>query len=50
MTKPPLPLRAHIKAEAPPQVEALLFRCLRRRREDRYSSMAELSAALRAAS
>ena len=49
MTKPPLPLRAHVKDQAPPKVEALLFKCLRRRREDRYSSMTELSETLRTA-
>jgi hypothetical protein len=47
MTKPPLPLRAELRA--PPGVEAVIGRCLRRRREDRYGSMTELATALRAA-
>lgn len=49
MTKPPLPLRAHVKAQTPPHAQAILFQCLRRRREDRYPCMTELSAALRSA-
>ena len=50
MTKPPLPIRAQVKDQLPPQVETLLSKCLRRRRENRYSSMTELAGALRAAS
>jgi serine/threonine-protein kinase len=49
MTKPPLPVRAHSKTAAPPVAEALLLRCLRRQREDRFASMTELASALRAA-
>jgi len=49
MTKPPLPFRAHVKDQAPPEVQAVLLKCLRRRREDRYPSMLELAGALRSA-
>jgi serine/threonine protein kinase len=49
MTKPPLPVRAHVKEQTPPNVEAVLSKCLRRRREDRYASMTELSQTLRSA-
>ncbi|HEY2408331.1 MAG TPA: protein kinase, partial [Polyangiaceae bacterium] len=49
MTKPPLPIRAHLKQALPPEVEAVLFKCLRRRREDRYQSMTELADTLRSA-
>jgi serine/threonine-protein kinase len=49
MTKPPIPVRAHAGVTPPPAVEEVLFRCLRRQREDRYPSMPALAAALRAA-
>ena len=47
MTKPPLPFRADLRA--PPGVEQVIRRCLRRPREERYGSMTELAAALRGA-
>jgi serine/threonine protein kinase len=46
LTRPPLPLRAHLKEE-PAEVEALIFQCLRKKREDRYPSMTALAEALR---
>jgi serine/threonine-protein kinase len=48
MTRPPLPLRAHLGEELP-GAEAILLRCLRKKRADRYPSMKALSEALRAA-
>jgi len=49
MTKPPLPVRAHVQGdEVPPAAEAILLRCLRRPREDRFESMTALAQALRA--
>ncbi len=47
MTKPPLPFPARL--ELLPSFEAVIRRCLRRQREDRYESMGALAAALRAA-
>ena len=47
MTRPPVPLRVHVK-EAPPEVEAVILKCLRKQRSDRYASMTELATALRA--
>jgi hypothetical protein len=47
MTKPPLPLRAHIKEGVPPEVEAVILKCLRRPREERYESMTALAGELR---
>jgi hypothetical protein len=47
MTKPPLPLRAHIKERVPPEVEAVILKCLRRPREERYESMTALAGELR---
>jgi serine/threonine-protein kinase len=49
MTKPPLPLRAHIKEGVPPGVEAVILKCLRRPREERYQSMTALAGELRSA-
>jgi hypothetical protein len=49
LTKPPLPLRAHVKSDASPEVEALVLKCLRRQRDDRYASMKDLASALRSA-
>jgi serine/threonine-protein kinase len=50
MTKPPLPLRAHLHdEELPAEVEEILLRCLRKKRTERYPSMRELAEALRAA-
>ncbi|HEX6275947.1 MAG TPA: protein kinase [Polyangiaceae bacterium] len=48
MTRPPAPLRAHVK-EAPPEIEAVILKCLRKQRSDRYGSMRELASALRSA-
>jgi hypothetical protein len=48
MTKPPLPLRAHLKEGVPPGVEAVILKCLRRPREERYPSMTALAGDLRA--
>ena len=51
MTKPPLPVRAHVQGdEVPPAAEAILLKCLRRPREDRFESMKALAEALRTAS
>jgi hypothetical protein len=47
MTKPPLPLRAHVKEGVPPVVEAVILKCLRRPREERYQSMTALADELR---
>jgi serine/threonine-protein kinase len=49
MTKPPLPLRAHLEEDVPPAIEDVVLRCLRRPREERYESMTALASALRAA-
>lgn len=49
MTKRPVPLSAHLGQDVDPAVEAVVHRCLQRRREDRFSSMGELANALRAA-
>lgn len=49
MTKPPLPLRAHTRGEVPPEAEAVLMKCLRRSRDERYATMGALADALRAA-
>jgi len=46
LTRPPLPLRAHLKEELP-DIESIIFRSLRKRREDRYPSMGALADALR---
>jgi hypothetical protein len=46
MTRPPLPPRA-LKSELPASAEAVILRCLRKKREDRFGSMHELAAALR---
>lgn len=48
LTKPPLPLRAHLKGELP-VVEEIILTCLRKKREDRYPSMNALAEALRRA-
>jgi serine/threonine-protein kinase len=51
MTKPPIPIRAHVHGagEVPADAEAILLRCLRRPREQRFESMGALANALRAA-
>jgi serine/threonine-protein kinase len=46
LTKPPLPVRGRLK-ENVGEVEAVLLRCLRRERGDRFGSMNELATALR---
>ncbi len=46
MTRPPLPLAAHLKG-VPPKVEEVVFRCLEKDPGARYASMRELSSALR---
>jgi tRNA A-37 threonylcarbamoyl transferase component Bud32 len=48
MLRPPVPLRVHVK-ETPAAVEAVLLKCLRKQRGDRFPSMLELAQALRAA-
>jgi serine/threonine-protein kinase len=49
MTKPPIPFGAAVRAEVPPKAEAILLKCLRRTREDRFQSITELAEALRTA-
>jgi len=49
MTRPPLPLGAHLKEPVPPEVEQILMRCLSKDRNERFPSMRALSNALRAA-
>lgn len=46
MTKSPTPIHAHL-GDTPPAVEAVLHKCLRRERGDRYASMDVLATALR---
>jgi serine/threonine-protein kinase len=48
MTRPPAPLRAHVK-DTPPEVETVILKCLRKQRVDRFGSMLELASALRSA-
>jgi serine/threonine-protein kinase len=47
MTRPPLPLRPQMKEAAPPLVEQILLKCLRKNRDERYGSMRELCDTLR---
>lgn len=49
LTRPPLPLRAHVTEDLPAAVEPILLRCLSKNRSARYQSMRDLSASLRAA-
>jgi serine/threonine-protein kinase len=49
MTRPPLPLRAHVKEPLSPAVEPVLLKCLRKNRGDRFASMEALASALRGA-
>ena len=49
MTRPPLPLRAHLKEPVPAEVEQILMRCLSKDRSERFPTMQALSSALRAA-
>jgi len=48
MTKAPIPLATHLE-DASQTAEAVLQRCLRRTRDDRFESMSALASALRAA-
>jgi tRNA A-37 threonylcarbamoyl transferase component Bud32 len=48
MSRPPLPLRAHVKG-VPAAVEGVLLKCLAKGRDNRYPTMTALSDALRAA-
>lgn len=45
--RPPVPLRAYVP-DVPAAVQAIISTCLEKNREDRYGSMRELAAALRA--
>ncbi len=49
LTKPPTPMREHVAEGVPPAAEAVVLRCLRRERDERYSSIRALEDALRAA-
>jgi serine/threonine-protein kinase len=49
LTRPPLPLRAHLKDALPEGVEPILLRCLCKDRSARYQSMRDLASTLRAA-
>jgi Protein kinase domain/GAF domain len=49
MTRPPLPLRAHMTEDLPASVEPIVRKCLSKERSERYASMDALSAALRTA-
>jgi serine/threonine-protein kinase len=44
-TEPPAPLRM-LRPDVPPQIEAVVKRCLEKQRTDRYRNVAELAAAL----
>jgi serine/threonine-protein kinase len=48
MSRPPLPLRAHVTG-VPQTAEGVLLKCLAKARENRYQSMNALATALRAA-
>jgi serine/threonine-protein kinase len=48
LTRPPLPLAAHLQEKLPREVEEIVFTCLQKPREQRYGSMRDLSDALRA--
>ena len=48
MTKPPLPMRAHLSGPPPEALERVILRCLRRSRDERFESMSALATALRA--
>jgi serine/threonine-protein kinase len=50
LTRPPLPLAVHMNERLPMAVEEILFTCLRKPREERYTSIRELSHVLRSAS
>lgn len=46
MTRPPLPLREHVKESLPPAVEQVVLTCLQKDRGERYASMSALATAL----
>ncbi len=48
MTRPPLPLRPQLEGEAPPDVDQIVFKCLRKNRDERFQSMRVLAESLRA--
>jgi hypothetical protein len=50
MTRPPVPIRAHLQGGVPEAVENVVLTCLRKDRTERYPSMRVLSDALRAVS
>jgi serine/threonine-protein kinase len=49
MTRPPVPPETHLVERLPPAVEAILYTCLKKDRNERYPSMKALSSALRSA-
>ena len=49
LTRPPLPLRAHMKDSLPEGIESILLRCLCKDRGARYQTMRDLASTLRAA-
>lgn len=49
MTKPPIPIPADARGNVPAAAEAILLKCLRRPRDERFESMTALAHALRAA-
>ena len=48
MTRPPIPLADRFEGELPAPVDAIVTRCLRKDREERYPSMRALAGELRA--
>ena len=48
MTRPPIPLADRFEGELPKPVEAIVTRCLRKDRAERYPSMRALAGELRA--
>jgi tRNA A-37 threonylcarbamoyl transferase component Bud32 len=49
MTRPPVPLESHLVERLPEPVEAILYTCLKKDRNERYPSMQALSGALASA-
>src|SRR6478609_4336230 len=49
LTRPPLPLRAHMNDPVPKNVEQILFRCLCKDRDGRFQLMRDLADTLRSA-